>query len=90
MSAVGDQMKKAADFRCECGFTYSRPFPNTTTGSDTDHYRVMSCGPIWEETLRQLYLSGKYTAGDGAETRSQAQHDYEQSQTDQAGSTDFR
>jgi hypothetical protein len=64
---VGDQVKKAADFRCECGFTYSRPFPDATSKSDADHYEVMSCGPIWEEALRQLYHSGKYTRREMAE-----------------------
>jgi hypothetical protein len=58
---VGDQMKKAAYFRCACGFTYSRPFPDSSTKSDADNYRVMSCGPIWEEAMRQFYLSGMYT-----------------------------
>lgn len=64
---VGDQVKKAADFRCACGFTYSRPFPDSSTGSDADNYRVMSCGPIWEEELRRLYHSGKYTRLEMAE-----------------------
>ncbi len=58
---VEHQMKKAADFCCVCGFTYSRPFPDSITGSDVDSYRVMSCGPIWEEAMHQLYLSGKHT-----------------------------
>lgn len=53
--------KKAADFRCACGFTYSRPLPDSTSRSDADSYQVKSCGSIWEETLRQLYSSGNYT-----------------------------
>src|SRR5262249_14620329 len=58
---VGYQNKMAADFRCVCGFTYSRPIPDSTSVGTSEGYRVKSCGAIWDETLRQLYLSGNYT-----------------------------
>ncbi len=65
---IGDRpKKKAANFRCVCGFTYSRPFPNSATQSDTENYRVMDCGPVWKEALRRLYQSKKYRLREIAE-----------------------
>jgi hypothetical protein len=58
----GKVVVKAADFRCECGFTYSRRVPDPTTGSDDGGYWVRSRGAVWEEALRQLSLSGKYSS----------------------------
>jgi Tn7-like transposition protein D/TniQ len=58
----GIEVGKTADFRCECGFTYSRRVPDPTTGSDDGGYWVRSRGVVWEEALRQLSSSGKYTS----------------------------
>jgi Tn7-like transposition protein D/TniQ protein len=58
----GKVVVKAADFRCECGFTYSRRVPDPTTESDDGAYWVKSRGTVWEEALRQLSSSGKYTS----------------------------
>jgi Tn7-like transposition protein D len=58
----GIEVGKTADFRCECGFTYSRRVPDPTTGSDDGAYWVRSRGAVWEEALRQLSSSGKYTS----------------------------
>ena len=62
---LGPQRKvvvRAADFRCECGFTYSRRVPELTTGSDAGAYWVRSRGAVWEEAFRQLSSSGKYSS----------------------------
>jgi hypothetical protein len=58
----GIEVGKTADFRCECGFTYSRRVPDHTTGSDDGSYWVRYRGSVWEEALRQLSLSGKYSS----------------------------
>jgi hypothetical protein len=58
----GKEGGKTADFRCVCGFTYSRRVPDPTTVSDDGSYWVKSRGPVWEEALRQLSSSGKYTS----------------------------
>jgi hypothetical protein len=58
----GEVVVKAADFRCECGFTYSRRVPDPTTGSDDRDYWVRYRGAVWEEALRRLSSSGKYSS----------------------------
>jgi Tn7-like transposition protein D/TniQ len=58
----GKRVGTAADFRCECGFTYSRRVPDPATGSDDGGYWVKSRGSVWEEALRRFSSSGRYTS----------------------------
>ncbi len=62
LGPMGKVVVKAADFRCECGFTYSRRIPDPATGSDDGGHWVKSRGSVWEEALRRLSSSGKYTS----------------------------
>jgi hypothetical protein len=58
----GLEVGKTADFRCACGFIYSRRILDPAIGSDDGAYRVKSRGPVWVEALRQLSSSGNYTS----------------------------
>lgn len=51
-----ERRKPLGIFTCRCGFSYSRPGPDSHEDDRYKYTRVKAFGPIWLEALRQLWL----------------------------------
>lgn len=58
---VGIREGYSGVFSCDCGFTYSRIFSGTVPGNIYQSNKILAYGPLWQETLCELWQNSPLT-----------------------------
>lgn len=68
--SVTDNLEKSGKplgtFSCTCGFVYNRTGPDRSEEDRLRYSSVQSYGPIWEKTLRNLWMNTSISLGEAA------------------------